>query len=280
MAQLIKLKDYISRYEWNSQRYASEYIRLKQRKWREVQQSLPGDYVTSTESDFQGEFLKDQTGVSDQSITIQTSEEKLKQKFLDQMFPLQLKWATSTIANLSIWDEKYKYDQTLKYFLQRFPDIYFLMYEPIFNVRNATVDGELILINPFGIDIIHLLEKQPDAKFIAGDHRTWFIEEDNEKKTIISPLITLNRTEHIVKGILRSEEIDFPVNKLVMSRTNDIVFLSEPYGTNIIGKFQYEEWFNHKRQLTSMLKHNQLGVIDALLKYCLTISSRRLEWEE
>jgi len=36
MAQLIKLYDYIWRYEWNMYRYPSQYIRLKKDKWKDL----------------------------------------------------------------------------------------------------------------------------------------------------------------------------------------------------------------------------------------------------
>lgn len=38
MAQLIKLQDYISRYEVDSKRYPTQYIRLKQSKWRRMKE--------------------------------------------------------------------------------------------------------------------------------------------------------------------------------------------------------------------------------------------------
>ncbi len=34
MAQLIKLQDYISRYEWDTYRYPTQYIRQKKEQWQ------------------------------------------------------------------------------------------------------------------------------------------------------------------------------------------------------------------------------------------------------
>ncbi len=36
MAQLVKLYDYISRYEWNTYRYPTQFIRLKQENWKKL----------------------------------------------------------------------------------------------------------------------------------------------------------------------------------------------------------------------------------------------------
>lgn len=268
MAQLIKLKDYISRYEWNAYRYPSQYIRLKQENWEKLYQ-LWNSRETMIDND--SENPKD---------LLPTTEAALKQHFLDNLLSFQLRWATSTVADVSFTDKDYQHDVVLKYFLQRFPDIYFLMYYPIFNIKNASVDGEIILISPFGIEIIYLLEDNEEVTIMAGDDRTWLSSRGNIEKSIISPLISLKRTEHIIRRILNTEQIDFPIQKIVLSRTNNIVFTSEPYQTKIIGKYQYEKWFSEKRRLNSSLKAEQLKVVEALLKYCLTTSIKRPEWEE
>lgn len=293
MAQLIKLRDYISRYEWNAYRYPSQYIRLKQENWQRLHQlwldqdhQTNGEFTQQQESSYFSKFksfIRQQDEPDDliiQEELLPTSKKELKQYFLNKLFPLQMKWATSTVADVSFFDKNYSYDRTLKYFLQRFPDIYLVMYYPIFNIKNASIDGEIIFISPFGIEIIHLLEDNPKATIMAGDERTWLIENQHTEKKIISPLISLKRTEHIIKNILHRENIDFSVRKLVVSRTNNIVFSSEPFQTSIIGKYQYEKWFTEKRRLTSSLKSEQLKVAEALLKHCLTTSIKRPEWEE
>lgn len=293
MAQLIKLKDCISRYEWNAYRYPGQYIRLKQERWDKLYQ-LWNDRATITENELNdtketSRFSKfklfkwresEEKDVVTTVDSLPSTEDGLKQYFLDEMFPFQIRWATSTVTDVSFTEMDYQYDANLNYFLQRFPDIYLLMYYPTFNIKQASVDSEIILISPIGIDIIYLMEDHHQATIIVGDDRTWKIEEGHTVKTIMSPMIALKRTEHIIKGILHTEQLDFPIQKLVLSRTNKILFSSEPYQTKVIGEHQYEEWFATKRQLNSTLKGDQLKVAEALLKYCLTTSTKRPEWEE
>ena len=293
MAQLIKLKDYISRYEWNAYRYPSQYIRLKQEKWEKLyhvwlerehmmDEEPVSDKKRSHFSKFK--FFTKSNDEPEDKITsadlLPTTEVELRHYFLNQLMPFQIRWATSTVTDVSLTDKDYQYDDTLKYFLQRFPDIYLLMYYPIFHIKNTPLDGEIILIGPFGIEIIYLLEFNEEAIILSGDERTWQVEIEDKKETIISPLISLKRTEHIIKRILNTEQINFPIRKVVLSRTNHIHFSSEPYQTKIIGKLQHDEWFKEKRSLKSSLKGNQLKVIEALLKYCLTTSMKRPEWDE
>lgn len=296
MTQLIKLKDYVSRYEWNAYRYPSQYIRLKQEKWHNLynlwlteREMILSDATsqavdsnnnlfTKVKSFFKKEAIEEEN-LQDE-FQLPETEYQLRQYFLDQLYPFQLKWATSTISEVSFIDESFNNDATLIYFLQRFPDIYLMMYQPIFNIQNAPIDGEIIMISPLSIEIIYLLEDHPETVFMASDERTWTVEQSYEHRQILSPVIALRRTEKIVQSILNKEGISLPISKTILSRSNDIIFSSEPYQTSIIGKRQYDEWFTMKRRLSSPLKNNQLRAADALLKYCLTVSIRRPEWEE
>ncbi len=296
MAQLIKLQDYISRYEWNPYRYPSQYMRLKQDNWKKIQyQSENENTVEAEEEEYveqnsafskwksfikTGNWHAEEEDSAEKENNLPKTEKDLKQYFLDKLFPLQLKWATSTVTDVSFMDKRFYHDDRLKFFLQRFPDTYLLMYYPIFNIKNAPVDGEIILLSPIGIEIIYIIEKEPKAKIVADDERTWIIKGREEQSKILSPMIALKRTEQLVRSILSIEGIEFPVNKVVLSRVNNIEFHSEPFNTKIIGKYNYEKWFKEKRNLVSPLKSSQLKIADLLLKNCRSTSVKRPEWEE
>lgn len=298
MAQLIKLHDYVSRYEWNVYRYPSQYIRLKQDNWKSLYHNWTNDILEENiplfenpkeenskitklkELFFKQSKANDETQLEENIHSPIKTELELRQHFLDKLFPFQIKWATSTVTDTSVLDKNYEQDETLKYFLQRFPDIYFIMYYPVFNIKNAPVDGEIIMISPSEIEIITLMEFDPKATIIAGDDRTWGIERGINVQQTISPLILLRRTEHMVRSILNSKNIQFPIKRSVLSRTNQIVFTTAPFNTNIIGYSQYDDWFNQKRQISAPLKSEQLKVAEALLNFCVSISIKRPEWDE
>lgn len=300
MAQLIKLNDYISRYEWNIYRYPTQYIRLKQDNWKKLHdmwsdqkengvEELDADasndeplsffskLKTRIKRDIQAEKVEELK--SDQEI-LPSTETGLKSYFLDKLYPFQLKWATSTVTDVSFVSPGYYDDPLLKFFLQRFQDIYLVMYNPVFQIKKAVIDGPIIVISPIGVEIIALLEMEPDQSIIADGERTWVIRGDSGDRTIINPLISLKRTEQIVKNILSVENIEFPIQKTVISRTNPIMFSVEPYSTNLIDTFSFEKWFQNKRKLLSPLKNQQLKVAEMLLKYCATTSVKRPEWED
>ncbi|MFZ3579820.1 NERD domain-containing protein [Virgibacillus sp. DJP39] len=286
------MQDYVSRYEWNAYRYPGQYIRLKQENWQKLHhlwsnpEEEPQQIETNqTLSAFEKwkSFIKResvQEFVEEKDEGLPKTEDELKKYFLDKLFPFQLKWASSTLADVSFIDKNIKNDNKLKYFLQRFPDTYLVLYYPVFSLKNVPIDGEIILISPIGIDIISVVDKQPTAKILAGDERTWITEVNEKQEKVLSPLIALKRTEQIVKRVLATEGIDFPIKKLVLSRNNEIVFHTEPYNTKFIGKREYENWFAEKRKLVSPLKNRQLKALETLLKHCQTTSMKRPEWEE
>lgn len=293
IAQLIKLQDYITRYDWDTYRYPSQYIRLKKDNWNKLYEKWSQPVQVMEEITFpvekESKFTKWKEKVIKrksldneirQENDLPKTEQGLKQYFLDEILKFQLKWATSTVANTSFMNKSYMDDPTLKYFLQRFPDTYLVMYNPVFTIKKAPIDGEIILISPIGIEIIYVMEERPSSVIIAGDERTWTVKADRQQTKRLSPLIALKRTEQIVKSILNTHGIAFDIQKTILSRSNNIVFSSEPYKTKIIGTNEYDKWFLQKRKLEAPLKNTQLKASEALLKHCQTTSVRRPEWED
>ncbi|WP_245831760.1 hypothetical protein [Oceanobacillus senegalensis] len=136
------------------------------------------------------------------------------------------------------------------------------------------------MISPIGIEILYFLEKDSQSIIIASDERTWVVQGQQTSTKILNPIIALKRTEQIVKSILHTNGVDFPISKTVISRSNPIVFATEPYQTKLIGKQKYDQWFKERRNLNSTLKNKQLKAAEELLRYCLTESVQRPEWEE
>ncbi|WP_405100508.1 NERD domain-containing protein [Oceanobacillus sp. FSL H7-0719] len=304
IAQLIKLQDYITRYEWDTYRYPTQYIRLKNENWNilyrewigEVEEEpiateeLGDDLQEENYSVFtklKNKFRKPKVTVdviqaepAEEKTHLPETEAELKQEFLDNLLNFQMKWATSTVTHSSFVNQKFYHDPLLKYLLQRFPDTYLVMYFPVFTIKKAPIEANIILITPLEIEIIHFIEYEEEAMIMASDERTWHIEFADHHEKILNPIISLKRTEKLIRSILAAEEMEFSIKKTVLSRINNIVFAAEPYNTSIIGKLSYDDWFQEKRKLASPLKSMQIKTAEALLKHCQTTSVRRPEWEE
>ncbi|MEK5441480.1 NERD domain-containing protein [Fredinandcohnia sp. FSL W7-1320] len=239
MGQLIKLQDYISRYEIDMFRYPGQFIRQKRKQWEQT--------------------------------TIE------KQQFLDHIFDFQMKWASSTIREKSYIDKEFYKDHNLKYFLQRFPDTYLVLYRPIFKLKNAPVEVEIIMISPTTTWLITILEGIENSVFIGSNDRFWIERKGKHDKKVLSPMIELDRMDGIVRTIYSLYDIVLPIRKVILNRTGYIDFPLAPFDVDLVEKRKYEEWFTGLRNTSSPLKHMQLKACNALLQYCHTVCVRRME---
>ncbi|MBM6616390.1 NERD domain-containing protein [Bacillus suaedaesalsae] len=317
MAQLIKLMDFISRYEMNTYRYPSQYIRLKKQHWNRLktlwEQGLLEveklDIEDSSKSEkrsifrsFKGRLTKneksakeienfsvpgfDEIQESDGDLPLEhtfknipKSEDELKQRFLDDLIEFQIRWASSTIREKSYVDRPIYFDEVLKYFLQRFPDNYLVLYKPVFLVQRAPIELEVIMISPTETWCITLLEGKENSVFYGSKDRFWSERYGEEEERIgLSPMISLNRMEKIVRNIYQYHEVELPIRKVVLNRTGYIDYLYAPVDTMLIDKRVYEEWFSSLRRLSSPLKSVQLKAAKVLLQHCQTTYVKRPEW--
>lgn len=317
MGQLIKLQDYVSRYEQDIFLYPSRFVRLKKQQWdktvtlweegstlgAEMEQPPLEEWVEEEKEPFMQRIkgflsrgkhgeekeIKEVEGQDDEQELLSFSPnfaihphtlDDLKHHFLDQLFNFQMKWASTTLLEQSFVDKAYFFDNRLKYFLQRFPDTYLMLYNPIFLLKNAPVEVEHVVVTPTDIWCISFLEREETAVFIGSNERFWVKRNQKTEEKILNPLLALNRTEKIVKKILNLHEVELPIRKVVLTRNGYIDYPNAPYDTTFIEKRNYEKWFQHMRRNSSPLKHVQLKAAQALLLYCQTTSVRRIEWEQ
>ncbi|MFB6467621.1 nuclease-related domain-containing protein [Cytobacillus sp. Hz8] len=321
MGQLIKLQDYVSRYEQNIFLYPARYVRLKKQHWEKVVfawENHEGEFseqqddtsaldwfeedsptffekikgalkirkrheANKEEVELEGDdgLQEEESAVLFQPIFAVRPQTKLelKQQFLDQLIRFQLKWASSTLMEKSYVDNSYLFDRKLAYFLQRFPDTYLIMYRPIFLLKKAPVEVESIMITPTEVLCITFLEEEDQAVYIGSKERFWMKRVQNQEKKILNPLLALNRTHKIVQTLFKKYDIELPIHQVMISRNGYIDYPSAPYGTFLVEKRNYEEWFQSLRNNRSPLKHVQLKAAKALLQFCQTSSFKRHEWE-
>ncbi|AQX53453.1 NERD domain-containing protein [Priestia flexa] len=315
MAQLIKIQDYLSRYERDLYHYSSQFTRVKQHNWEkakdyfyngeeEVQLDDIDESPTSEPSLFRkvkSFFKKDEVAEIDKEymeveiekeaeenfdaenltafVTEPKSLQDLKVLFLENVFQMQMRWATSTLFELSNADKRYFYDEKLQYFLKSFPDTFLLMYKPVFLVKKAPVEAEVILITPTETICIAMVEGKNGSVFQYSKENFWTELIGKDKKKVLNPVLGLNRTEQLVKSLYQSHNIDRPIRKILLSRNGFFDSPTEPYQIDFIDKRNYEEWFYNLRRLSAPLKFNQLQAAEALLKHSQSIYFDRSENE-
>lgn len=315
MGQLIKLQDYVSRYEQDIFSYPSRFVRLKKQQWDKIRNTwekgsepsafieepaIPDWYEEEKEplftrlkgflrrgkSEAEANEVDETTSNEDESaftftptITSHANTiEELKQHFLEQLFNFQMKWASTTITEKSFVTKGHYYDERLKFFLQRFPDTFLVLYNPIFLLKKAPVEVEIILITPTDVWCLSFLEKEDLAVFVGSNERFWTKRNQEQDEKVLNPLLALNRTEKICKQILNMYDIPLPIRKAVLTRNGYIDYPAAPYDTQFIEKRNYDKWLQNMRGNRTPLKHVQLKAAQVLLQYCQTTSIRRLEW--
>jgi hypothetical protein len=318
LAQLIKLYDYISRYELDAYRYPSQFIRLKRQQWDKVLSAWENNAFHSLMKAGQAPsekqessqvkknlFKKFRNKISHKEIveasviqplineavladeelqfqftTIPKTVDDLKHLFLDYIFRFQVRWASSTLREKSTVDKAVYRDRLLRYFIQRLPDHYLLLYRPVFQLKNAPVELDLLLIGTTEIYCITLVEEQDETVFTGSKERFWIARKGDHKRKLLNPLISLNRTGTVVQKLISAGNVDLPVKKLMISRNGYIDYPFAPYDITILDKRNYDDWFQRLRTSSAPLKHIQLKAAQVLLSHCLINSFYRKEWNE
>jgi hypothetical protein len=304
VGQLIKLQDYISRYETDVYHYAPEFIRLKKKQWEQTKERWEtgrrNNIASAQEETW--EWLLEKPSLlermkkwfrrsseleDDADIPIDDKNDiamkaddidELKMLFLEEIFHMQLKWASSTAWSESNVESKFYYDETLKYFLQRFPDTYLCLYKPVFLVRSARVELDVLLLSPTTTWCITFVEGEKDNIVIASSDRFWIEMTKQGERRRINPVIALQRMEKIVADIYKQYHIDFPVRKAVINRYGYIDDRHSFSGVQCIDKRNYARWFAELRQLAIPLKHVQLKAASSLLRHCYSHYDIRTAW--
>lgn len=320
MGQLIKLQDYISRYELDIYKYPARFIRLKRLQWQQLYKAweegrlenssleMPNvDMAPEPEKkeNFIGKIkavmtknkqdhteneevpVRDVTLIDDEDLlesrfsffhlkTLPKTANELKRHFLEEIFKVQIQWASSTAFEQSTIDPLFLRERNLKYFMQRFPDTFLVLYQPVFRLKKAEIGAETIILTPLEAICISFLEFENDAVFVGSEEHFWEKRYGEEREKVLNPLISLNRTETIMKGIWKQENIDLPISKVLISRNGYIDFPSVSFGITLVDQRDYSRWFEKMRGMKAPMKNGQLKAARALLNYCQTISHSRI----
>ncbi|MFX3673172.1 MAG: nuclease-related domain-containing protein [Paenisporosarcina sp.] len=314
MAQLVKLQDYISRYQRDLKRYPTQFIHLKKIQWERMKSDWEtGEDVLRWEHEetepiekngwikrlFQKNKDKEIPWEDVELISeLEDKEEEdasfhfepnivykpqniadLKRMYMDQLFHFQLKWASSTLLEKSHVDPRYLRDNLLRQFTQKLPDNYLLFYYPILQLKKAPVELDILLLTPTEALCIKVLEEENMAAFIGSGDRFWVKKVGTSENKILNPTIGLNRMETILNQIFKRDEIEMPIRKIIVSRNGYIDFPGSTFGFQFVDKRTYTEWFEQLKSTNSPIKHMQLKAAQAILTMVQTTSYHRVGWE-
>ena len=311
MAQLVKLLDYISRYENDLTRYPTQYIRLKKYQWERMKiqwengldhsawNQKPIDPEPEEEKRFASLFRlfslrKNLVTEAAESIKVESDEEQddfdfspniiynpstieqLRKLYLDQLFHFQIKWASSTLMDKSKVDPRYMRDSLLRNFTLQLPDNYLILYYPILKLKNASVDLDILIITPVQCMCIKVLEDEDIAAFIGSGDRFWIKKVGETETKFLNPLIGLDRMEKIVGSIFKGKGLEFPTRKYLLSRNGYIDYPDTSFDVESIDRRSYDKWFSKLQKSSSPMKSVQFKAAQAILDLGQTTAMSRL----
>ncbi|MCY8858848.1 hypothetical protein [Bacillus atrophaeus] len=307
MAQIIKIHDYISRYELDPYHYMNQFIRLKKERWKSLleaadeqqneKESQMSKAVEEPASKRKHFFLKRKKEEVTSDIhherhhwfdeleeeggvfgNLPSDRSELASFFKNHLYDFQLKWASSTLSEMSNLSNKVKHNGILRELAQQLPDSYFIMYEPVLQIHQAAVELSIIIISPLEVFCLVYLQAEEDSVYIGSKNRFWEKKTAADTASVLNPGISLFRTGSVVSQLLKEKQADIPVQKLLLTKTSYIDYPEPPYGLKIIDKRSAEEWMQKQQKNTAPIKHHQMKAAKALLSFCLSDSYRRKEW--
>lgn len=301
VAHLIKLEDYVSRYQSDMYRYPSQFSRLKRERWTRLKQVWERSYLNEepTVEQFVDQQKKTVRSAFDKLKKLYKKEDQtesflenfeqpnyqfkyktlaeLKTHFMHELFHFQLNWASSTLLEKSTFKKAFLYDETLKWLLYSFPDNYFVLYYPIVIYPKATVQFDILVIGPTEIWCIVQLDGKENSIFQTFSERYWIeLYGDNEKK-VINPFLSLNRMSTIIKRILAETELELSVRKAVLTKEGYIDVNAPWSGAVFLDQRSIDEWQKRLVNNSTPIKSIQLKFSQALLNVCQTTSEPRTE---
>lgn len=250
MAQLIKLQDYVSRYEQELTKYSNQFVRLKQQRWQEK---------------------KEDNGINDN--TERTCIQRVKADFLDNMFLNQLRWASATPTEKSQLSPQYETDRLLRQLLQDLPDTYLLMYDPVFQIEQAPIELEAVLITPLEVYCLAFLKGEKDDIYQANSERFWNVWRGEQRIKVINPKISVQRTYHIVSRIVKNL---MPIKQMIIAH-NGYVDHFHDWQIECIDKRHLHQWLHQHKINPTPMKSLQIKAARTLLHNTRTVYYERID---
>ncbi|UOY90365.1 hypothetical protein [Bacillus glycinifermentans] len=312
MAQIIKIQDCISRYEQDPYHYMNQFIRLKKQRWQsmtaiaeekeagrfQIAAAAPEETGGTKKKKFSLKRKKEASDmnsgreVDDQWFNgleaemdgsfiakIPAGKKELAPFFKEYLYQFQLKWASSTISDISSLSREIHNDKILQILAQQLPDSYFLMYKPVLQVNQATVELSIILLTPLEIYCMVFLEGDKESTFSGSKNRFWKEKTVRGRETsVLNPSTELIRTGSVLSGLLKWADIELPIRKVIFSRTSYIDYPEPPYGIDIYDRREWRNWIARQQKNIAPIKNRQLKAAKILLAHGVSDSKRRKEW--
>jgi hypothetical protein len=246
LAQLVKLQDYVSRYEKNLYHYQSLFMRIKESRWKAYKQNKEN-----------------------------RDHKKISDEFRKILFSHQLIWASSTVKEISNLDQGYYQDRTLQFLTCDIPDNYFLFYGPVLQLKNAPVELDSILVGPADIWLIIWLSGEGIWQESQENKRFWKNVRTEHEESCLNPMIRLERMSRLIKECRENYQQRLTIRQSIVAPQAYIDFTSDWNKITYIDKRNFKDWHAQIRHNPAPIKNQQLRFVADLLSFGVTNSLSR-----
>jgi len=301
MAQLVKLSDYVSRYEIDIYRYPSRYVRLKKERWHRLKEdwevrkkgysNLPSWDIFEEKSETRlqkswNRLLGKKQQTSKEEVVLPSekklsfhSMEQLKNAYREELFQFQMNWASSTVSEISEVKRSYYHDSLLHFLVKKLPDTYFIFYRPVLLMKKAPVDMDVVIVTPNEILLITPLLGNDQTIFQMDTGRYWLRKQDKNQERFLHPYLSLNRMRMVIESILQEKDITIPIRHVVLAKDSFIDIQPKSKRVQFVDKRNFKSFHEQLLKSQSPIKNIQLKIADILLTHSMTISKSRTQEE-
>lgn len=261
MAQLIKIRQCVSRYQIDLSGYAGRFVWLKNRRlaeWKE-KRGLGGSgwrFPGAKDTEFHADTEK---------------------QFYEWLFEEQLDWATRTAGERSLCPDEIRGQNWLKKILRAVNDVSFVLYCPVLLSKSAAVQLDSILITNDTIWCIKPLAGEEGSVFQEMSARKWREIMTGSTREWLNPLISLRRTEKIIASMMKNLGIKMNTAGAVFAPASYIEFVHETPGIRYVDLRREREWYENLSEHSLMLKKEQIMAAEALLAHSETDAGSRFQ---
>ncbi|MFT8870780.1 MAG: hypothetical protein ABF868_00660 [Sporolactobacillus sp.] len=250
MAQLVKIRECVSRYQLDLSRYARRYILLKQRRAEQWLEARGLNAARKQE--------KEPAGIHPGAA------------FYRWLYAVQLEWASQTSERRSPLPEDLLTQHWLAGLLRAVNDLAFFLYYPVLKTQQAEVQLDCLLLTGSTIWVVKPLIGEAGSVFQAQDARKWQEIVSGGRREQLNPLISLARSRHVMTALLKHAAIDMEVAGAVYAPESFIEFAQEERGVALIDQRMCGDWHRRLSEQTLLFKRSQLEAAHLLLEHCLT----------
>jgi hypothetical protein len=163
----------------------------------------------------------------------------------------------------------------VKKLMHQINDLSFIAYNPVLLTQSGAVQLDSLLITNDVVWCILSLPGEEGSVFQEISGRRWREIISGGERTLISPLISLKRTQEVIDAFLKQEGIAMRTASAVLTTESFIEFVPDDRGVSLVDRRGFQHWLDEISRHSLILKKGQILAAEALLDHFETVDEPR-----